>query len=90
VTGGGGGSGFAFRFSDITMVSQVQNTVPTATYDAIRVYEVPYVSVERYQYFNNQLHQGNGANTGLHVIGAYQTVISECLIHAEVQAIWAD
>jgi hypothetical protein len=91
VTGGGVSSGCAFRFADITIVSQVQNTTATSTvYDAIHVSEVPWVNVERYSYMNNQLHQGNGANTGLHVIGAYETVIEDCAIHAEVQSIWAD
>lgn len=94
VTGGGVSSGCMFRLADLTMTTTKPNAVPTATFDAISIYNVVFVDIERFQLFER--HQGetlvNGTtmNSGIHIINAYQAKVSDCMIHAEVSAVWQD
>ena len=94
VTGGGTPSGCMFRLADLTMTTTNPNTIPTATFDAINTYNVVYVAIERFQLF--QRHAGETlkntttTNSGIHIINAYQAKVSECMIHAEVSAVWQD
>lgn len=94
VTGGGMPSGCMFRLADLTMTTTSLNTTPTAIFDAINTYNVVYVDIERFQLFER--HQGEclvnttTTNSGIHVINAYQAKVSECMIHAEVSAVWQD
>lgn len=94
VTGGGTASGCAFRLADLTMTTTNPNTEPTATFDAINTYNAVYVDIERFQLFER--HEGETlintttTNSGIHIINAYQARVSECMIHAEVSAVWQD
>jgi hypothetical protein len=94
VTGGGTSSGCMFRLADLTMTTTAANTTPIATFDAINTYNVVYVDIERFQLLERHesgtLVNSTTTNSGIHVINAYQARVSECMIHAEVSAVWQD
>jgi hypothetical protein len=93
-TGGGYASGGSFYMEDITFSCVTQNTVPTATYDAIYTNAIPNVNFHRIQMYEyhvgEELEIGTTTNSGIHTVGATMGVIDDCAMHCEVSCYWMD